>query len=192
MIRPSRTVLRRSRRLLVVLLLGLAVLPVPAWAAEPAPDAGTARYEIRFTERMISHHAMAVEMATVCVANAAHGELRSLCQTILADQTREIEEMQAWLLECYGIAVEPESKRGDTRQIEQLAALAGAEFEIEFMDMMIRHHLQAVREASKCTERAHHEDLEASCEDIVTTQAGEIEQMRAWLCQWYGICQRRR
>jgi uncharacterized protein (DUF305 family) len=79
-------------------------------------------------------------------------------------------------------------KPGAMRMMEKLASLSGAEFEIEFMQMMIKHHLAAIREASKCVERAYHDELRELCEDIITTQAAEIEQMRTWLCEWYGVC----
>ena len=36
-------------------------------AAAPAPDVGTSKYEIRFMEMMIDHHAMAVQMGAMCL-----------------------------------------------------------------------------------------------------------------------------
>lgn len=41
-------------------------------------------------------------------------------------------------------------------QIEKMAALSSKEFEIAFMEEMIRHHGQAIREAEKCLERTYH------------------------------------
>ena len=69
-----------------------------------------------------------------------------------------------------------------------LDALDGEEFEITFMEEMIRHHETAIREAERCVERAYHEDLVNLCENIIETQSAEIAQMEAWLCEWYGIC----
>ena len=154
-----------------------------------APASGTARYEIRFLQDMIDHHAMAVETARLCVAKAVHEELRQLCEQIIAAQSAEIEQMQRWLEQWYGISYEPQMKPADERMIERLASLGGAEFEIAFMEMMIDHHEAAIREAEDCLRRAYHRQLRRLCENIIETQSAEIEQMQTWLCEWYGICE---
>ena len=175
-----------------ILALGATTVTSLAQTQEsgPAPDKATAKFEIDFMKGMIDHHAMAVQMANICLQKAIHPELRSLCQNIIAAQQQEIAEMQTWLSSWYGITYSPQMKPGDMRMMERLASLSGAEFEIEFMQMMIKHHLKAIKEASKCVERVYHEELRELCENIITTQAAEIEQMRNWLCQWYGICRR--
>jgi uncharacterized protein (DUF305 family) len=184
-----------ARRAIVGLLIAIAFVlgAVPGATAQtqgsaPAPDKATAKYEIDFMTDMIDHHAMAIQMATMCVEKAVHEELRSLCQEIIAAQQQEIQQMQTWLMEWYGISYSPQMTPGDMRMMEKMAELSGAEFEIEFMEMMIKHHLKAIREASKCVERVFHTELHELCENIIVTQAAEIEQMRTWLCQWYGIC----
>jgi uncharacterized protein (DUF305 family) len=176
---------------IVTLSLGFVVASAAqTQQSGPAPDKATAKYEIDFMQDMIDHHAMAVQMANMCVQKAIHEELRALCQNIITTQSQEISEMQTWLSAWYGISYSPQMKPGDMRMMERLASLSGAEFEIEFMEMMIKHHLKAIREASKCVERVYHEELREMCENIITSQAAEIEQMRTWLCQWYGICRR--
>jgi uncharacterized protein (DUF305 family) len=60
-----------------------------------------------------------------------------------------------------------------------------------FLEMMIKHHAKAVKEATTCLERAYHPELLALCQDIIETQTQEIQLMRSWLCQWYSICRQR-
>jgi uncharacterized protein (DUF305 family) len=157
-------------------------------AAGPAPTTQQARYEIDFMTDMIDHHMMAVMMSQVCLQKAVHEELRALCAQIIATQQAEIAQMQAWLQAWYGITYEPEMKPGAMRQVERLAALSPAEFEIEFMKRMIRHHAMAVREGEHCLGRAYHAELLHMCHNIVQTQRQEIDLMQSWLCAWYGIC----
>lgn len=161
----------------------------PSTTSAPAPSQRTAKYEIDFMQDMIDHHAMAVMMAEMCVDKAVHEELRRLCQDIIAAQTAEIEQMQSWLQEWYGISYEPQMKRGDQRMMERMAALSPEEFEIEFMQMMIKHHEKAIREGETCLRRAYHPELIELCENIIETQTAEIELMQEWLCEWYDICQ---
>jgi uncharacterized protein (DUF305 family) len=158
----------------------------PAVGSGPAPDPATAHYEVKFMTDMIDHHAMAVMMANMCLQKAQHPELRSLCENIIATQTHEIEEMQSWLQSWYGVSYEPDVK--DNGQMKKLMSLSGAVFEIEFMQMMIRHHYKAVKEGEQCVTRAYHPELRQLCQNIVVTQTQEIRQMQQWLCSWYQIC----
>lgn len=160
----------------------------PAAAEEPAPDRRAARFEVDFLMDMIDHHAMAVEMAEMCLDKAVHPELEGLCENIESSQSAELEQMQGWLADWYGVSHEPEMKPGDMRQMTRLAALSGAEFEVEFMESMTRHHRTAIREAEKCLRREAHPDLDDLCSTIIETQSAEIVWMKQWLCQWYDRC----
>jgi uncharacterized protein (DUF305 family) len=140
---------------------------------------------------MIDHHAMAIEMGEMCLENAEHAELQAMCEDVISAQSQEIETMQSWLEDWYSLSYEPEMTQGEMRQMERLAALSGADFEIRFMEMLIRHHRKAITEAEKCLNRAYHPDLRDLCEGIIGTQSAEIAQLEAWLCQWYGRCRGR-
>ena len=86
------------------------------------------------------------------------------------------------------ITYEPVMKPGDEQMMERLASLSGAEFEIAFMEMMIKHHEKAIKEGRHCLDKAYHPELRELCENIIRTQSAEIAQMQTWLCQWYGEC----
>ena len=155
-------------------------------AAAPRPAA--ANFEIKFMTDMIDHHHMAIMMAEMCIAKAIHEDLRALCGRIQSAQMAEIERMQSWLGDWYGISYEPVMKPGDQNMMDRLSALSGEEFEIAFMEMMIKHHERAIKEGQHCLDKAAHAELRALCQDIITTQSAEIAQMQAWLCEWYGEC----
>lgn len=180
---------RSSKRAIAALLLSLVVLAVvvaPSFADAPAPDKQAAKFEVDFMMDMIDHHMMAVMMAEHCVEKAVHEELRTMCEEIIATQSQEMMMLQAWLQEWYGISYEPEHKM--TGQMHKLMMLEGAEFEIEFMQSMIKHHEGAIKEGEKCLAKAYHPELLSLCQNIIETQTAEIEQMQSWLCEWYGIC----
>ncbi|WP_272028117.1 DUF305 domain-containing protein, partial [Kocuria rosea] len=61
-----------------------------------------------------------------------------------------------------------------------------ADFEVKFLKSMIDHHYMAVVMAQECVDKAVHPELAAMCEDIITVQNQEIEQMQTWLQEWYG------
>ncbi|MCC7368781.1 MAG: DUF305 domain-containing protein [Chloroflexi bacterium] len=72
---------------------------------------------------------------------------------------------------------------------QTLDTLGGEEFEKAFLREMIMHHAMAVMMAQPIPERAVHDELKAVGRSIITSQTAEIEQMRTWLRDWYGIDQ---
>jgi uncharacterized protein (DUF305 family) len=160
----------------------------PTVTSAPAPSTAERNYEIKFMQGMIDHHMMAVMMSEMCLQKAVHEELRALCSEIIAAQRAEIMEMQSWLQSWYGITYEPEMKPGDQQMMDRMAAMSPAEFEVEYMERMIRHHAKAVKEGEHCLDNAYHAELKTLCASIIATQREEIAIMQAWLCAWYGIC----
>jgi len=59
------------------------------------------------------------------------------------------------------------------------------EFDLIFIDMMIPHHESAVAMAEVALVRAEREEIRQLAEDIIASQAAEIEQMREWREAWY-------
>lgn len=175
-------------QLWLILVAAFAIVPIGVKADAPAPSPAQARYEVKFMTDMIDHHQMAVMMAELCLDRAVHGELQMLCEEMKTAQMEEIELMQGWLLDWYGIAYEPHMPRGHHQTMEHMAELAGEEFEIEFMERMIRHHAGAVREGMRCMDRAYHEELLTLCHHMVEMQLQEIDLMQTWLCEWFKIC----
>lgn len=167
----------------------LAAFATPVSADAPAPDKQTAQFEIHFMENMMDHHAMAVMMAEMCTMNAIHPELIALCENIIATQSTEIQMMQTWLQQWYGVNYEPQVHMGE---MEAHMKMDPAQFEKWFMKRMIRHHAKAIQEAEDCLEEAYHSDLISLCQNMIVMQSEEIETMQAWLCEWYGVCNYRK
>jgi len=169
----------------VALFVSLLVV-APAAASEPAPRRSTQRFEIRFMESTIEHHLMGVEMAELCLRKAtapppsADADLRELCQMIAQNQAREAQQLQAWLQAWYGTQFRPKMSSG---QLRQLVRAEGEEFDEEVSEMFIEHHLDQIREARKCLERAFHPELLALCRHMIDEQSAEIVVFREILRQ---------
>ena len=74
-----------------------------------------------------------------------------------------------------------------TARAQALDTLNGEEFEKAFLQQMIMHHAMAVMMARPIPERAVHDELKATGQSIIGSQTAEIEQMRGWLKDWYGV-----
>ncbi len=60
-------------------------------------------FDQRFIEGMIIHHQGAIDMAREAQQQAERQEIQELATTIITDQQREIEQMEQWLREWYGV-----------------------------------------------------------------------------------------
>lgn len=169
-------------------LAALLVLAAPVQANDPAPSKAAGKYEIDFLTGMIDHHQMAVMTGEMCIDKAVHEELASFCKDIVRAQSQEIALMQSWLEAWYGVSHEPQMSARDERMMEHFASLEGTQFEVEFMEMMVKHHASAVRGGEACLKRAYHGELVDLCRNIIDTQTAEIEQLQTWLCEWYARC----
>ena len=67
-----------------------------------------------------------------------------------------------------------------------LAQLQGEEFDVGFMSMMIAHHRAAVDMAAWIVERTDNPEIRTAAEAVMDGQEPEIQQMTAWLRDWYG------
>lgn len=59
--------------------------------------------------------------------------------------------------------------------------------EMRFLEGMIDHHMMALMMASDCLAKASSDGLKSLCQAIIDAQSAEIELMRGWLKEWYGI-----
>lgn len=59
-------------------------------------------FERMFIDMMIPHHQGAIRMARVQLAKGQDPQLRKLAQAVIAAQSKEIDEMNAWRMDWYG------------------------------------------------------------------------------------------
>jgi uncharacterized protein (DUF305 family) len=76
--------------------MDMGMMSVPEDAAKP--------YDQRWIEAMISHHQGALAMAEMALEMSERAEIRTLAEAIIVAQTVEIEMMQGWLAEWFGVS----------------------------------------------------------------------------------------
>jgi uncharacterized protein (DUF305 family) len=179
------------------LLWGFGVWGPGIGAFGGSADGITGTVDRHFLEQMIPHHEDAVAMAELALTRAEHPELKQLAETIIRDQTREIDQMRTWYESWYGTAApvggEVRSPGGgmmgggmmnDGADLEVLAAAAA--FDKEFIEQMIPHHQMGVMMARMVLARSDRTEIQELGRSIIETQTAEIEQMRDWYGEWYG------
>lgn len=110
--------------------------------------------------------------------------MRDFAEQIIATQTREIEQMEAWLAQWY-----PEHDRDFEYQpmMRDYSELSGNELDLAFLQDMIPHHMAAVMMSQQLLSQVkiEHRELEELAANIRTTQTQEIRQMSLWLDRWF-------
>lgn len=174
----------------------VAALPLVALAACSDSDDSPAKAfndaDVTFAQEMIPHHRQATEMAKLADGRTTNPEVLDLASGIIAAQQPEIDSMSGWL-ESWDKEVPSESGEmadmdhgpssdmpgmmsGD--DISRLASLSGAEFDDEFLTMMIEHHEGAIEMASTEEADGTYPRAVALAKKIQKDQAAEIERMR--------------
>lgn len=59
--------------------------------------------------------------------------------------------------------------------------------EVRYMEGMIDHHQMALDMAEDCLIKVETESFRAVCQGVIDAQTPEIETLRGWLREWYGI-----
>ena len=139
--------------------------------------------EFDYMVRMIPHHREAVESARALRDQTDRPEMARFAETIIATQSREIEQMQAWLAAWYP---ERNTEVDYTPMMRDYSGLSGDELDLAFLQDMIPHHMAAVMMSEQLLSQVNveHAQLEELAASIRTTQTQEIRQMSLWMDRW--------
>ncbi|MFI7429654.1 DUF305 domain-containing protein [Micromonospora sp. NPDC049836] len=178
---------------LVGLLLGYAgglLTPTITRPGESSPEAGFAR-------DMSTHHAQAVEMGLMAFQQGQDPEVRQIGGDIATGQQGEIGTMQTWLrswkLDPTGdqapMAWMPDGaqsvKNGlmpgmaTPEEMAKLRSAKGREFDLLFLQMMIKHHIGGVHMLDAVLEQGHDDDVLAVAQVMKNTQQTDLTNLVA-------------
>lgn len=158
---------------------------------ESSPGSAEAPHALQFIDTMIAHHQGAVDMALLANTRTQRDEMKKLTRGIIAEQRREIADMQAWRSKWFGEAKAavnmdfPGMRTGMSgMDTVKLAGLKGNEFDVEFLRQMIPHHAGAIEMAKALKTDDNYAELGNFADSIIASQSAEIEQMKGWLGNW--------
>lgn len=152
-----------------------------------------ASVEAGFARDMIEHHAQAVDMADRIRSRTADPDLRALATDIVLTQQNQIGRMEGWL-ELWGLPLartgEPMGWMGTPGSMPGMATRAQLDAldteplssaEVNFLNMMIRHHQAGVDMARGVIARSNRPEVTHLAQTIVDGQLAEINAMQSML-----------
>ena len=155
-----------------------------------------------FARDMAAHHLQGVEMANLALQRSADPEVRGLAFDISSTQTNQAGRMQGWLA-LWGLPQsggEPMAWMTDAdaemtmdmggstasdsmpgmateHELAELRTLTGSEFDVRFLQLMIRHHGGALPMAQDAAEHADQAAVRSLARSIASTQQAEVNTM---------------
>ncbi len=148
--------------------------------------------DVEFAQGMIAHHEQAIEMAEIALdpATGASAEVVDLATRIQAAQDPEVELMTSWLTAA-GESVAMDTSDGHDMssmdgmmtadQMDEMAAMTGADFDQMWLEMMIAHHEGAISQSETVKADGSNADVLLLADQIITAQQAEIAEMQALL-----------
>jgi uncharacterized protein (DUF305 family) len=156
----------------------------PSEAATAVPSATANAADILYVQDMIIHHRQALDMALLAPTRANSPKLKSLADRIKAAQGPEIQFMTTWLGQQGQPAPDHHAAHADMpgmatpEQLEALKAATGKPFDKLFLELMINHHLGAIKMSEKVLTSGSHIRIEELATDVSVTQTAEIRRMQ--------------
>ncbi len=159
--------------------------------------------DVAFMQRMLVHHAQAVEMVALMPERPSDQTVRRLGQRIAASQAAEMELMADWLT-ARGLpltAADPHAGHAGHQghgemalmpgmltpaQMQALASATGTDFDRLFLTGMIQHHqgaLDMVDDLNDDPDAAEDPLLSGFAASVVADQSAEILRMQSLLSQ---------
>jgi uncharacterized protein (DUF305 family) len=166
-------------------MAGMAMpLTIPKGALYTAAD-------VHFMQGMIAHHAQAIYMSRLAVSRGANPRVLKFANKIDQSQLAEIRLMQEWLRANGQVAPDTSSWRTMSMpgmltppQLAQLTAAKDAEFDRQFLTLMIQHHQGALRMVAELLATplaAQDVDISVFANDVEIVQTAEIAIMQQML-----------
>ena len=143
---------------------------------------------------MIGHHTQAIEMVKLLKTRTQSDDLRLLALRIEVSQNDEIKMMKTWLADRkqdvpedggYQMMMQmPDMAMPGMltqKEMDQLAAAKGGEFDRLFLEYMIKHHQGALTMVEALTKAGGGQEsaVFAFASDVQADQSTEIKRMRA-------------
>lgn len=160
----------------------LAVPAPPPVATVAGPE--EAPYSDRVLAARVEHAERAGRIGRLCAARTRREPLRAFCARLAVTLGREAEQARALLGEQgRDLGTSPEGQA----RLEQLSALPAERLDVEVLRELLDLLVAAAQRSALCLSRAPR-PLAAQCASSLEARVEAAGQLRAWLCDWHGVC----
>jgi len=164
--------------------------PGQSASVKPAPTSSLAGSDADagFARQMAGHRQQALQMAELASTRGASPGLLALATDMIPQNQEELTALNDLISTLTSAATNTPAPEPGASAMPQaptdldvtpLSELTGPDFDLLWLDMMIRHHEQAIAVASRVQTQARATELRALATAIITTSQQEVRRMRA-------------
>jgi len=176
----------------------------------PAPAAGSV--DVGFAQDMAMHHQQAVQMANTAREKTTNPEIKQIAFDIESTQLEQAGRMEGWLMlwgqpeqtpgphmawmtgaegeHHHGAGAQPSGGGDDTmpgmaseEELGRLRSLSDREFDVYFLQLMLRHHEGGTPMAQYASIHASEPAVRTLAANIVHSQTTEVDTIRQLLAE---------
>jgi uncharacterized protein (DUF305 family) len=203
----TSTTARRALLSVVALLLALVLGILAGRALPTAPGANSV--DVGFARDMATHHSQAVAMAYTAIQTAPSPEVRQLAVDVASTQGNQAGRLQQLLLTWHQPLSSPgaatmawmagtdlharhvvEQRQGrvmpgmaTAAELARLDGETGETFEVDFLQLLLRHHTGGIEMAEYGAEHATTEEVRDLAAAIAASQRAESQVLEEYLAQ---------
>lgn len=143
-----------------------------------------AEFEAAFLAMMIHHHKAGAPMWQLAAEKSKNETILDLQKKTVAKEEKEIEQMTSWLKQWHGKSPadlkEPEeSRKMMEKDVAELQAASGKEFDVAFARKMAHHHSMAIEMAEMAAQKSEHSEVKDLAQKIADMQSKDKEKLQA-------------
>ena len=156
----------------------------------------TGDFDLDYATMMIPHHQSAVEMAEMYLPKAKDEKIKSMAQTIITSQKKEIDELKVLIANhntagkknAHTEGHEDGERNGlmeamNTMMDKMKGMKMSGDADKDFVIMMIPHHESAVMMSKSELSHGKHIEMKKMAQKIIEDQNMEIKQFQEWLAK---------
>lgn len=160
---------------------------------------GHVEQDVEFVRNMLHHHSQAIQMTGYVDDRTDDEDVRLLAERMEVSQTDEIRQLERWLQERGEPARDPDEAHDGhdaasmpglltDEELAQLEATRGDEFDVLFLQFMIKHHEGAIQMVNDlyASGGGQEPDVDAFARHVDSDQRIEIARMTSMLAQRQG------
>ena len=145
-------------------------------------DKNGAEFEAAYLALMVQHHEGGAKMWALVRGKATDETLKELERRTVPKEREEIAQMTKWLEEWHSkkpadIPEPSESKEMMQKDMVELGAASGKQFDALFASKMAHHHMGAIEMGKAAAKKAQHDRVKESAREIVESQTKDREKL---------------
>ena len=172
----------KTNRLVLAVLFAFLIAGATACQRHKGVEAAREGTVLTPAERDIAmkieqSHLGEVDLARTAKDRTANKDVKDYAETLLKDHNKALTDISNMLKEQKATPSSPVPKPGDAQaQMSKLQKLSGAEFDREFMSMMVQNHQKTLSDLNQSLTAVQNNDLKDYIKDLIPTVQKHLDR----------------